>query len=169
MTGSSHRRRPARDVALHVVVPVFAGATVYLLWRAETLLVFGWLAALGLAPAVEAARSLAAPLAPLLPPWLLLSAPDGLWVYAFVSALALVWEGAGGGAGPRAWMGLAVAAGLGGELLQGLEVLPGTFDSGDLLACLAGASALLVHRRRLAGRRRFAATKPKEILHDAPA
>lgn len=161
--------RPARAVALHVILPVLAGATIYLLWRPRSLLVFGWLGALGLSPAVEAARGLAAPVEPHVPPWVLLSAPDGLWVYALMSALVLIWEGAGTRTGLRGWVGLAAAISLGGELLQGIAALPGTFDPGDLLACLAGASALFARRPRWPGTATSSDRSTQETLHEATA
>lgn len=130
---------------LHVALPVVLGAAIYVLFRSPRLRVFDWLHAAGLGDAVPAARAWAQPAAEHLPPWLLYSAPDGLWVYGLTACLALVWRGAPGRA-RRAWLCAGILLGAGGELGQLAGPVPGVFDPADLLLCvLAGGAAIVMN------------------------
>lgn len=129
---------------LHGVLPVVAGAAIYVLFRSPRLRVFDWLQAAGLGGAVPAARAWARPAVDVLPEWLLFSAPDGLWIYGLTACLALVWRGEPGRA-RRLWLCLPILLGGGGELGQLAGLVPGVFDPADLLLSLAawGAAILL--------------------------
>jgi hypothetical protein len=102
---------------LHGVLPVVAGAAIYVLFRAPHLRVFGWLRAMGLGDAVPAARAWAGPAAEHLPQWR--------------------------GPARRAWLCAGIALGAGGELGQLAGLVPGVWDPADLLLCgLAWAAAI---------------------------
>src|ERR687898_3674398 len=79
-----------RDVATHVLLPLFAGGLLYVFWRSDTLLLFDWATSLHLRPAVTALRSEA--VAPLLPSFFYYSLPNALWAYALVSSMLLTWN-----------------------------------------------------------------------------
>jgi hypothetical protein len=141
-------------VALHVCLPILIGAAIYLLWRSPTLWVFGWIDAVGLGAVLASIRQ-AVPTAAILPPWVLYSVPDGLWVYAGTAFFARLWSGSHS-ASRWVWLLAMPCLGLGSELGQGLQLIPGTFDLADLtayatatvLALLwAGGSARLSSRR----------------------
>ena len=133
---------------LHVVLPVIAGAAIYVLWRSPTLQVFHWLEAAGVGSVVRALRAAAAPARSLLPPWVLLSLPDGLWVYALTAWLAQIWRGAKGRA-RVAWLSVGPCLGVGSELGQWAGLVPGTFDVADLIAGAAAAAlSLALNARR---------------------
>jgi len=132
--------RRAAPVILHVIAPLVAGAAIYLLLRAPTLLVFGWVDAAGGEAALRAARGHTLAYARALGDTALFSAPDALWVYALTAAMLLVWRGQPGRA-RHAWIVSGVLLGAGSELGQLAGVVPGTFDGRDLLVSV-GAFAL---------------------------
>lgn len=135
-------------VLLHVVAPIVIGATIYVVWRDPGLVVFDWLEWIGLAEVVAGLRAALAPLAPHLPAWLLLSLPDGLWVYAATAAAVLVWESAPPSWTRCAWLSSGLVLGAGSELGQALRLVPGTFDLIDLGACTVAAVLALIFTSR---------------------
>ena len=112
--------------ALHVIVPVFLGTAIYLLFRTTNLLVFDWLGAIHLTEFVSSARQFVS--AVRLPDWLLYSLPDGLWLYAITCWMILIWNRQP----PLPWLLCGLALGLGGELGQALAFVPGTYQHLDM-------------------------------------
>ncbi len=137
-------RSPLRAAWLHVVVPLAAGAWVYLVARPAGLRVFGWVEGVGLADSLARVRDASHPIAVGLPAWLVFSLPHALWVYAFAWLISALWD-------HRAtresvpWLLVAPALGVGWELGQRVGVVPGTFDGLDL--ALALAASLLALKR----------------------
>lgn len=113
--------------ARHVLLPIILGSVVYpvrwAVWRGgpDELL-----------SAFEASASL-----------LLGVAPDGLWAYALVSSVCLVWNNQHTRASVL-WTLVAAVTAIGHELCQAAGQLPGTFDFLDLLATLVGCG-LAIH------------------------
>tara|TARA_R110002096_G_scaffold13704_1_gene48174 strand:+ start:606 stop:1091 length:486 start_codon:yes stop_codon:yes gene_type:complete len=108
-----------------IVVPIASGAIVYVGWRSTDLLVFDWLAWLGIPedvfrPDIQ------------LPRWLLYSFPDGCWVFAGTSWMLLIWRRL------HAWVYIFAVLGIGGEIGQGLGYVPGTFDWNDISFYVGG-------------------------------
>ncbi len=124
--------RQRRFFFLHVVLPTAVGATIYLLFRTTSLLVFHWLQTLHLLPLVMAARQLCSEIR--LPEWLLYSLPDGLWVYAVTSWMILIWSRRP----PLPWLLIGVALGVGGELGQAVGMVSGTYQHLDMIFYLLG-------------------------------
>lgn len=129
-------------ILLTVVLPVTAGAFIYLSWRSHTLLVFRWLHWIGLERFTEQTQHLAGLIKP--PHLISNSVPDGLWVFAFTSAMRFVWHS------PNSliafcWIALPTALALGGEFGQALQIVPGTFDWLDVFANLAGTTLAFCH------------------------
>lgn len=79
-----------------------------------------------------------------LPEWLLYSLPDGLWLYAFLSAITYIWKD-----NPyplTIWVISIVSGTTLSEILQAFQILKGTFDWNDLSAYgLALLAFLLPH------------------------
>lgn len=123
---------------LHVVMPLIVGSLLYLLARPKGLVVFDWVRTVGANDWVDAARSVVVPISKRLPSIVLYSLPDGLWVYAFTSAMRLTWSNRWTG-GSAPWLLLAPCLGVGSEIGQMIGIVPGTFDLGDL-GCLVVAS-----------------------------
>jgi len=132
----------ARLLLLHVVAPLATGSLIYVLWRRESLLVFTWLRAVGCGSLVLGARALLAPWRTHLPQFLLFSLPDAFWVYAFTSAIRLIWAGQRRSINTIFWVAVPSALALGSEMGQFLRIVPGTFDWSDVVAySLAGLLA----------------------------
>lgn len=128
---------------LRVLFPLFAGGLVYVLFRplAQTVL-FRPLEKDLAQGAVPALRQILSPLALQLPEWLRYSLPDGLWCYACISMVLILWN-----RGPRLyralWLGAAMILCLGFELGQLTHVVPGTFCPRDFLLSLAAVLTAL--------------------------
>ena len=146
MAKSSAAPGNARFVALHVVLPIVVGATIYVLWRSTELRIFTWLSLGGLAAPTAYLRALVAPLGAILPDWFLYSLPDGLWVYAVISFMALVWRD--DTRRRRAlWLAAGPLLGVGWEMAQLIGMAPGTFDPADLFwYAVATGAAMGLHR-----------------------
>jgi hypothetical protein len=128
---------------LHVVLPIFVGAAIYVSWRSPWLLVFTWIDTIGVAPVVADVRAAALPVRAQLPSWVLFSLPDALWVYAVTWSMALVWNRKLEATSARCWV---LAGGLlacSGEVGQALRIVPGTFDVGDVLCYVISANVAL--------------------------
>lgn len=104
---------------VHILLPVFMGAVVYAFWRGIPLLDSGKT----MFPLFSANHA---------PDWINYNLPDGLWCYAFLSTLSLIWEGPS--ISRFLWLGLAIAIAFSSEVLQAYNFIHGTFDWGDLIA-----------------------------------
>lgn len=121
-------------------IPLAFGGAIYLLWRDTSLLMFRWLEELRLSQLILSARNSSAIQHVCLPDWVLYSLPNALWVLALVSAAGLLWRDT-----KRTWLTIAVVTaaclGVGGEVAQGLDLLPGTFSMTDVVLAAFGAAA----------------------------
>jgi hypothetical protein len=133
----------ALPAVLHVIVPLILGALIYVLWRKDTLLVFDWLRACRLEQPTATLRQLAKPLGETLPRWVLFSLPDGLWVYATVSCMLLIWRRSSGIAA-TIWVLMGPFLGIASELGQLFRVVPGQFDIKDMFLYFAGSVTAVV-------------------------
>ena len=144
----SRAARPstAALATIHVVLPVLAGALVYVAWRSPSLRVFAWADSVAAGRWVETLRVSAAPCRARLPGFVLFCLPDGLWAYAFAASVRLVWAGSRTRSA-RLWWRATVAAVVVPELAQGFGLLPGTFDVWDLVVSIAAmvAAVFAVH------------------------
>jgi hypothetical protein len=149
-------RRKLLFFSIHVLLPLFLGGVVYILWRDPNLLMFRWFGAAGLGPAIDWLRVGTASAQTALPHWFVYSLPDGLWVYALTALMIFVWSGVRSIPLKIFWLSLGLLIGAGSELAQLAGILPGAFDPIDLVVCLiAPAAALLLTPRGLILRRSF--------------
>jgi len=114
-------------IFIHSVSPLFLGGSIYVLFRSPSLRMFEWITKMGLDNLVHCAREILNPIKGNLPYWAYYSLPDGLWVYAFTSALLIFWNGH-----LTLWLIFPFILGVFCEVAQGLEILFGTFDIIDL-------------------------------------
>lgn len=114
-------------IIFHTLLPLLVGGFIYLFFRSSNLKMFSWLKRIGLEEVFEPIRENFTTLGTNLPDWILYSLPDGLWVYAFTSAILIIWDGK-----PSKWLFLPVISGPIVELFQLLNLFPGTFDLIDL-------------------------------------
>ena len=119
------------------------GGVTYILYRPKSLSMFSWFELLGLDPIIESMRSHAASWAWRPPLWWIGSVPAALWLLSGLAAFAALWGG-WGPRGARLWMFALVSAGLGGELAQSIDLVPGTFDPIDLGASLVAIAAFVL-------------------------
>ncbi len=130
-------------VLLHIVLPLGVGSLIYILWRTPTLRVFKWSDALGIASGVFRLRHFFAPCRQILPAWALFNLPAALWMYAMAAWFELALLGR-----DRRyrwiWLSIALCLGVGSELGQLCQVLPGTFDGKDVAFYLAGWIAAII-------------------------
>jgi len=105
---------------LHTIVPILFGTIIYALWRGLHFID----ATEKYFPLLSSAK---------LPDWLQYNLPDGLWLYALLSAITLVWKG-NSSKHFFAWMLLAIILSYLTEVFQALHFIPGTFDWKDLVA-----------------------------------
>lgn len=143
MTSRANRAAPGWRTFVLVgasSIPLVFGGAIYLLWRDTSLLMFRWLEEFRLSQFILGARNSTAVQSVRLPDWVLYSLPNALWVLALVSATGLLWRDT-----ERTWLTIAVAIaaclGVGGEVAQGLDLLPGTFSMTDLVLAAIGAAA----------------------------
>jgi hypothetical protein len=142
-------------VLLCCVLPVFVGGMIYLAFRDTSLLMFRWAGWLALDGAIEAMRSHTLPYRPGIPDWVLFSVPDGVWVFACTAFFARLWHD-GHWAFRLFWIGLGPALAIGGELgqLPFVGLVPGTFDTADLLFYVIAAMGALAAARHATARAR---------------
>jgi hypothetical protein len=67
------------------------------------------------------------------PNWIKYNLPDGLWMYAFLSTIFIIWKSQIS-KHFVAWLLLAIIMSFFLEILQGLHLIPGTYDWFDMLA-----------------------------------
>ena len=134
-------KRPLSKSSLflvHVVTPLVCGGIIYLLFRAESLLMFRWVDAIGAKPLLDRLRSRCAVVRIGDLHWIFFSLPDGLWVYSLTAYMYLIWERKLSREGlTRVLIGPFLA--LGSEIGQALGILAGTFDVKDLAFYFAGS------------------------------
>jgi hypothetical protein len=104
---------------LHVLVPILSGILIYLFWRNTLLNGFFQ------SPYYMSANRPS--------DWVLYNLPDGLWLYAFLACLHLIWNGVPYRQFVK-WLILAITLTFSSEFLQAIHLIPGTFDWYDLLA-----------------------------------
>ena len=117
-----------------VAMPIAVGTAVYVGWRTPSLLVFHWMALLGIPhdafrPDVD------------LPAPILYSLPDGCWVFSGTAWMLLIWQRS------HPWVFVIVALALGGEFGQAVHLVPGTFEWTDVTFYIVGfVLAIVVHK-----------------------
>lgn len=121
---------------VNVILALFVGATIYILFRSRTLLVFSWLDFVGIGEAVNGLRTIVFPYRQNLPEWFVYSLPDGLWVYAITSFYIHLWANHNS-VYRFFWILLGAVCAIGGEFGQLLDIVPGTFCLMDLIICTA--------------------------------
>ncbi len=124
---------------VHVALPLTVGAALYIGGRGESFLGYVWGDRIDLGGGrtlSDGVRSLGETISfEGLPDWTRFSLPDALWVYALTFAVVALWGGSSGRE-RWGWYLVVLTLGVGAELGQAVEVVPGTFDPVDLMLCL---------------------------------
>ena len=116
-------------------LPVIVGGLIYLTYRTDTLLMFGWFNKIGLSDTIELLRSNQQMQNLTIPSWVKFSLPDALWLFSFNYVLLTLWN-FNLNRQSAFWLFLAPTIGLFSEVGQLIGVVPGTFDVMDLLLLL---------------------------------
>jgi hypothetical protein len=120
---------------IHVLIPIIVGGFLYISFRSENLLMFQWVKSIRLTDEISSIRNFTLQGRYWIPKWIYFSLPDALWVYAFSSALILIWK-------PKSFkillltLSIPCILGSGIEILQLFTLFKGTFDTLDLFLCL---------------------------------
>lgn len=113
-------------------LPVFVGGLIYLTYRTDTLIMFGWFSNIGLSDTVDFLRSNQHLQNLNIPSWIKYSLPDALWLFSFNYVLLTLWD-FNVNRHSAFWLFLAPAIGLFSEIGQLIGLVPGTFDFMDLV------------------------------------
>lgn len=108
------------------VLSLTTGGVLYILYRSETLILFGWIKTLGLYDIVSNLRPSNGS-----DSWLVYSLPDGLWLFAYILLMGALWNF--DTLKSLLYSAPLVVIGIGSELLQIHHIVRGTFDIVDLL------------------------------------
>ncbi len=124
-------------IILITLSTVFLGGLIYLLWYPDNVRVFHWLELIHLSAPVEFIRNYSMSVYQHIPEWVIFSLPNGLWAFAYALIITYFWWGSSSSA-KYFWLGTIPALGIGYEILQLGEVIPGVFCYQDLFLGAGG-------------------------------
>lgn len=130
----SNRMKPSYksiQLVCQVFLPILIGGSLYVAFRSKTIRLFDWFERIGLAESLHGFRAIFIPYKENIPSWIYYSLPDGLWVYAFASALMIYWNQEIEKV--KYWLLIPIVSATFLEIAQGLKLLQGTFDFLDLV------------------------------------
>ena len=81
-----------KKVILHVILPIFIGSMIYILFREKTLLMFDWFSYLKLDFIIDFLRNNFYAYRMYISKSILFSLPDALWVYSFTMFLSIYFK-----------------------------------------------------------------------------
>jgi hypothetical protein len=113
-----------------VILPLLAGILIYALWRGIHIL--------------HVKPLLTSPVTG----WVTFNLPDGLWLYALLSSLVLIWEGSSL-KNLVFWTFTALLFSFIAEIAQGWGIVPGTFDWFDMLAYLIAFVLVIIQNQKI--------------------
>lgn len=129
------------QIILHVLLPIFVGGLIYLLFRSKSLIMFNWFDTIGILDFIQMFRNYFIGIKEIVPKWINYSLPDALWVYSFTSTILLFesnWKVL------KFWLLVPFLFGPLIEIFQLFRLFPGTFDLLDLLfTCIAFTTSIL--------------------------
>lgn len=128
---------------------LFLGTTIYILFRSSTLKVFSWLDLLGINILDSNIRKSAMSVSDNIPDWVLLSLPDGLWLFSYVCLMLYIWKNSVT-IQNLFWISIIPVIAVGSEIAQLFGLVLGTFDLMDLLLyMLGGVLPLLIFKNSI--------------------
>lgn len=117
------------------ILTLLLGGSIYVFFRALSLKMFSWFVSLGINNSILKIRSLTENIK--LPDWILFSLPDGLWIFSFISFQLFIWNNKIE-KGNCIWLFCLPMVAIISEIGQLVKIVPGTFDSLDLVMYLIG-------------------------------
>lgn len=130
------------QITIHVIIPILFGGLIYISFRSKSLNMFNWFESIGVLDNILLIRNSFYGLKESIPKWLYFSFPDALWVYSFTSALLLSGNEI---KSLKYWLLIPFILGPFLELLQLINLFPGTFDVIDLFfTCIAFLFSIII-------------------------
>ena len=111
------------------------GSYLYVKFRSETLLMFKWAENFGLNYIINSIRGSSSVLNSHQMKYVIFSAPFGMWVISFCCFIGAIWHNDRSVAA-IIWRLFVPAIAISSELLQFVGLLPGTYDTNDLLVLI---------------------------------
>ena len=130
------------------VIPLLLGGLIYVIYRADTLIMFSWFHQFRLQGITDAFRSNTFLQKLAIPDWIKFSLPDALWLFSFTYTMLLFWDFTITKQS-IVWICLAPVVGLVSELGQLVNIIPGTFDIIDLILLILAAFLPLLSVKNL--------------------
>lgn len=118
-----------KKLVLHIILPIFVGSVIYVLFREKTLLMFDWFSYLKLDFIIDSLRNNFYGYRIYIPKSILFSLPDALWVYSFTMFLSIYFKN-------RILLSMIFIGSIITEILQ-LWFVIGTFDIYDVVYMFA--------------------------------
>lgn len=128
------------------LLTLLLGGFIYILFRATSLKMFSWFGFLGLSEYILLLRKAVSLKAN---GFLFFALPDGLWLFSYMSLVLLIWDNRVDRAN-LCWLGIVPALAIASEFGQYLNLVPGTFDTADLImyGC-ATALPFIIYRKSI--------------------
>ena len=111
------------------------GSYIYLKFRSETLLMFKWAKNLGLNYFIGSIRGSSSVLNSHQMKYVIFSVPFGMWVISYCCFMGAIWH-KDSSVSAIIWRLFVPAIAISSELLQFLRLIPGTYDTNDLLVLI---------------------------------
>lgn len=118
-----------KKVILHIVLPIFIGSMIYILFREKNLLMFEWFSYFKLDFIIDFLRNNFYKCRTYIPKSVLFSLPDALWVYSFTMFLSIYFKN-------KIILSAIFVGSIITEILQ-LWFVVGTFDIYDVIYMFA--------------------------------
>jgi|WetSurMetagenome_2_1015567.scaffolds.fasta_scaffold277470_2 hypothetical protein len=121
---------------LYILACLSGGVFIYISSRSSNIFLNQWLASLSGGKILHVGQALFQHFH--LPGWVLYSLPDALWMSSLTMLILVIWDFKLYRQSIF-WLMTAVLSGLLFEILQAFHILPGTFDTVDLIFLIGGA------------------------------
>ena len=118
-----------KKLVLHIILPIFIGSVIYVLFREKTLLMFDWFSYLKLDFIIDSLRNNFYGYRTYIPKSILFSLPDALWVYSLTMFLSIYFKN-------RIFLSMIFIGSIITEISQ-LWFVIGTFDIYDVIYMFA--------------------------------
>lgn len=120
------------------IASLILGTSIYILFRSSSLKVFTWLNLIGINILDSSIRKSALKTSSFIPQWVLLSLPDGLWLFSYVCLMLHIWKNSIT-IQNLFWISIVPVIAVGSEVAQYFGSVQGTFDLTDLLLYILGS------------------------------
>lgn len=131
------------------IFTLLCGSLIYILFRASNLRMFNWFEKLGILNLINNIRRFSIGYSNNLSNFILYSLPDGLWMFSYISLVLFLWKNEIKYEN-LVWIFVIPIISIISELGQFIKLVPGTFDSIDLLMYFLGtAFPFLIYRKSI--------------------